>query len=52
MEHEDRKGLLDSDVEYSVNVLTTNFWPHYDPMEVNLPQELSKLQEMFKQVRA
>ncbi|VDN50738.1 unnamed protein product [Dracunculus medinensis] len=49
MEHEDRKGLLDSDVEYSVNVLTTNFWPHYDPMEVNLPQELSKLQEMFKQ---
>ena len=38
---------LTSDVELSVHVLTQGYWPTYPPLEVNLPQEVRKLQEVF-----
>jgi len=36
-----------SDVELSVHVLTQGYWPTYPPVEVNLPQEVLHLQEIF-----
>jgi len=36
-----------SDVELSVHVLTQGYWPTYPPVEVNLPQEVLQLQEIF-----
>jgi len=36
-----------SDVELSVHVLTQGYWPTYPPVEVNLPQEVLRLQEVF-----
>ena len=36
-----------SDVELSVHVLTQGYWPTYPPVEVSLPQEVLKLQEIF-----
>ena len=38
---------LASDVELSVHVLTQGYWPTYPPVEVKLPQEVLKLQEVF-----
>jgi len=38
---------LKSDVELSVHVLTQGYWPTYPPAEVNLPQEVLELQEVF-----
>ena len=38
---------LQSDVELSVHVLTQGYWPTYPPVEVNLPQEVLQLQEVF-----
>ncbi|KAK0407022.1 hypothetical protein QR680_018953 [Steinernema hermaphroditum] len=35
--------------EFSVYILTMGFWPNYQPMEVNIPQELYECQENFKQ---
>jgi len=37
------------DIDFSVNVLTQGFWPTYVPVEVNLPDEMQKCQENFKQ---
>ena len=39
---------LDSDeVELSVHVLTQGYWPTYPPVEINLPAQILKLQEVF-----
>jgi len=38
---------LKSDVELSVHVLTQGYWPTYPPVEVNLPAEVLRLQEVF-----
>lgn len=38
---------LKSDVELSVHVLTQGYWPTYPPAEVNLPQTILELQEVF-----
>ena len=38
---------IKSDVELSVHVLTQGYWPTYPPVEVNLPQEVLQLQEVF-----
>lgn len=40
-------AIQQSDVELSVHVLTQGYWPTYPPVEVKLPQEVLKLQEIF-----
>ncbi|MBN3303545.1 CUL4A protein, partial [Amia calva] len=35
-------------IELTVNILTMGYWPTYIPMEVHLPTEMVKLQEVFK----
>ncbi|XP_030066385.1 cullin-4B [Microcaecilia unicolor] len=35
-------------IELTVNILTMGYWPTYVPMEVLLPAEMVKLQEIFK----
>lgn len=37
-----------SNIELTVNILTMGYWPSYTPMEVHLPTEMVKLQEVFK----
>ncbi|XP_068436054.1 cullin-4A isoform X1 [Clinocottus analis] len=37
-----------SNIELTVNILTMGYWPSYTPMEVLLPPEMVKLQEVFK----
>uniref|UniRef100_A0A8C5FLC4 Cullin 4A n=1 Tax=Gadus morhua TaxID=8049 RepID=A0A8C5FLC4_GADMO len=37
-----------SNIELTVNILTMGYWPSYIPMEVHLPAEMVKLQEVFK----
>ncbi|XP_061743611.1 cullin-4A [Nerophis ophidion] len=37
-----------SNIELTVNILTMGYWPSYLPMEVHLPSEMVKLQEVFK----
>uniref|UniRef100_A0AAY5F5N8 Cullin family profile domain-containing protein n=1 Tax=Electrophorus electricus TaxID=8005 RepID=A0AAY5F5N8_ELEEL len=37
-----------SNIELTVNILTMGYWPTYTPMEVHLPTEMVKLQEVFK----
>ncbi|XP_045888434.1 cullin-4A isoform X1 [Micropterus dolomieu] len=37
-----------SNIELTVNILTMGYWPSYTPMEVHLPPEMVKLQEVFK----
>uniref|UniRef100_A0A8C9ZCA8 Cullin-4A n=1 Tax=Sander lucioperca TaxID=283035 RepID=A0A8C9ZCA8_SANLU len=37
-----------SNIELTVNILTMGHWPSYTPMEVHLPPEMVKLQEVFK----
>lgn len=37
-----------SNIELTVNILTMGYWPSYIPMEVHLPPEMVKLQEVFK----
>ena len=33
----------------NVYVLTTGFWPPYTPTEINLPEQMARYQEVFKQ---
>ncbi|XP_060039729.1 cullin-4A isoform X4 [Erinaceus europaeus] len=35
-------------IDLTVNILTMGYWPTYTPMEVHLPPEMVKLQEVFK----
>lgn len=35
-------------IELTVNILTMGYWPTYIPMEVHLPPEMVRLQEIFK----
>uniref|UniRef100_H3A502 Cullin-4A n=1 Tax=Latimeria chalumnae TaxID=7897 RepID=H3A502_LATCH len=37
-----------SNIDLTVNILTMGYWPTYTPMEVHLPPEMVKLQEVFK----
>ncbi|XP_067298437.1 cullin-4A [Pseudorasbora parva] len=37
-----------SNIELTVNILTMGYWPSYIPMDVHLPAEMVKLQEVFK----
>ncbi|KAK7898323.1 hypothetical protein WMY93_019176 [Mugilogobius chulae] len=37
-----------SNIELTVNILTMGYWPSYTPMDVHLPTEMVKLQEVFK----
>uniref|UniRef100_A0A4W3I850 Cullin-4B n=1 Tax=Callorhinchus milii TaxID=7868 RepID=A0A4W3I850_CALMI len=37
-----------SKIDLTVNILTMGYWPTYIPMEVHLPAEMVKLQEIFK----
>ncbi|XP_061430926.1 cullin-4A-like isoform X1 [Lethenteron reissneri] len=37
-----------NNIELTVNILTMGYWPTYTPMEVHLPPEMVKLQEVFK----
>lgn len=41
---------LDSpgNIDLTVNILTMGYWPTYPPMEVHLPPEMVKFQEIFK----
>jgi len=38
---------IPTDVELSVHVLTQGYWPTYPPVEVTLPSEVSRMQEVF-----
>ncbi|OCT95365.1 cullin-4A [Xenopus laevis] len=35
-------------IDLTVNILTMGYWPSYTPMDVHLPAEMVKLQEVFK----
>ncbi|XP_032322273.1 cullin-4B-like [Camelus ferus] len=35
-------------IELTVNILTTSFWPKYVPKEIQLPPEMERLKENFK----
>ncbi|XP_001515026.2 cullin-4A isoform X1 [Ornithorhynchus anatinus] len=35
-------------IDLTVNILTMGYWPSYTPVEVHLPSEMVKLQEVFK----
>lgn len=35
-------------IELTVNILTMGYWPTYTPMEVHLPDEMVKFQDVFK----
>ncbi|XP_035581771.1 cullin-4B-like isoform X2 [Zalophus californianus] len=35
-------------IDLTVNILTTSFWPAYIPKEIQLPPEMERLQENFK----
>ncbi|KAM8975573.1 cullin-4A [Pelodytes ibericus] len=35
-------------IDLTVNILTMGYWPTYTPMDVHLPAEMVKLQEIFK----
>ncbi|GCC20634.1 hypothetical protein chiPu_0019198 [Chiloscyllium punctatum] len=37
-----------SKIDLTVNILTMGYWPTYTPMEIHLPAEMIKLQEVFK----
>ncbi|XP_078415678.1 cullin-4A-like [Cetorhinus maximus] len=37
-----------SKIDLTVNILTMGYWPTYVPMEIHLPPEMIKLQEVFK----
>ncbi|XP_055500688.1 cullin-4A-like [Leucoraja erinacea] len=37
-----------SRIDLTVNILTMGYWPTYTPMEIHLPAEMVKLQEVFK----
>ncbi|XP_023656318.1 cullin-4B isoform X1 [Paramormyrops kingsleyae] len=39
---------IPGNIELTVNILTMGYWPTYVPMEVHLPPEMVKLQEIFK----
>jgi len=38
----------DYKIDLTVSVLSMAFWPTYQPMEVNIPGEMAKYQEVFK----
>ena len=42
------KTNVDTSVDLTVNVLTMGYWPTYPAVEVNLPKELLRYQEIFK----
>ncbi|XP_077746781.1 cullin-4B-like isoform X3 [Canis aureus] len=39
---------IPGNIELTVNILTTSFWPTYIPKEIHLPPEMERLQENFK----
>lgn len=39
---------IPGNIELTVNILTMGYWPTYVPMEVHLPPEMVRLQEVFK----
>ncbi|XP_075958941.1 cullin-4B [Anarhichas minor] len=39
---------IPGNIELTVNILTMGYWPTYVPMEVHLPSEMVRLQEIFK----
>uniref|UniRef100_A0A671MXQ4 Cullin-4B n=1 Tax=Sinocyclocheilus anshuiensis TaxID=1608454 RepID=A0A671MXQ4_9TELE len=39
---------IPGNIELTVNILTMGYWPTYVPMEVHLPAEMVRLQEIFK----
>ncbi|CAK7313917.1 CUL4B [Vulpes lagopus] len=39
---------IPGNIELTVNILTTSFWPTYIPKEIQLPPEMERLQENFK----
>ncbi|XP_031646149.1 cullin-4B isoform X2 [Oncorhynchus kisutch] len=39
---------IPGNIELTVNILTMGYWPTYIPMEVHLPAEMVRLQEIFK----
>ncbi|TKR80029.1 hypothetical protein L596_014165 [Steinernema carpocapsae] len=48
-EHQRAKSEQSTKSEFNVYILTMGFWPNYQAMEVNIPQELYENQEDFKQ---
>lgn len=38
---------IPGNIELTVNILTMGYWPSYTPMEVHLPHEMVRLQEIF-----
>ncbi|CAL8356140.1 unnamed protein product [Merluccius merluccius] len=42
------KQNIPGNIELTVNILTMGYWPTYVPMEVHLPPEMVRLQEIFK----
>lgn len=47
-EFENRMRSIDSKLDFSVQVLTTGFWPTYKSPEVALTPEMSKCMDIFK----
>ena len=40
---------LPTGIEMSVQVLTTGYWPKHKPVDINIPQILNDMQEIFKE---
>jgi len=45
--HQSASDDANTKVELSVHVLTQGYWPTYPPVEVRLPQEILRMQEVF-----
>jgi len=45
---ENMQNSTEYKIDLTVNVLSMAYWPTYQPMEVNIPGEMSKYQEIFK----
>uniref|UniRef100_A2A432-2 Isoform 2 of Cullin-4B n=1 Tax=Mus musculus TaxID=10090 RepID=A2A432-2 len=48
LKHYMQNQNVPGNIELTVNILTMGYWPTYVPMEVHLPPEMVKLQEIFK----
>merc|ERR1719510_2136852 len=45
---ENMQNASDYKIDLTVSVLSMAYWPTYHPMEVNIPGEMAKYQEIFK----
>ena len=45
---ENLQDSVEHRIKLTVNVVSMAYWPTFQPMEVNIPSEMTKYQEIFK----